>query len=169
MGIDIEELSRRSSWAPEQVEELKASRLDLHTVDAERLGAAAMALVDAGYLTAGARACLRLLAAPRIHVAPAPHRGQRPWPGIGPDPVGHLVDEIHGGDRVGRLLPDLEDPLHHVPPAEQDPPHVLRKAGIAATKSSTTIRPSASRCRRTKWSMKLVISCSPAATIWPKR
>ncbi len=66
MGIDIEELSRRSSWAPEQVEELKASRLDLHTVDAERLGAAAMALVDAGYLTAGARACLRLLAAPRI-------------------------------------------------------------------------------------------------------
>jgi len=44
LGIEIEEISRRSSWAPEQVEELEASRLDLHTVDAERLGALLVAL-----------------------------------------------------------------------------------------------------------------------------
>jgi len=44
MDIEIEEISRRSSWAPERVEELEASRLDLHTVDAERLGALLVAL-----------------------------------------------------------------------------------------------------------------------------
>ncbi len=44
MGIEIEEISRRSSWRPERVEELEASRLDLHTVDPERLGALLVAL-----------------------------------------------------------------------------------------------------------------------------
>ncbi len=44
MGIDVEEISRRSSWRPERVEDLEASRLDLHTVDAERLGALLVAL-----------------------------------------------------------------------------------------------------------------------------
>jgi hypothetical protein len=44
MGIDIEELSRRSSWRPERLEELEASRLDLQTVDAERLGTLLVAL-----------------------------------------------------------------------------------------------------------------------------
>jgi hypothetical protein len=44
MGLDIEELSQRSSWAPERVEELEANRLDLHMVDAERLGALLVAL-----------------------------------------------------------------------------------------------------------------------------
>jgi transcriptional regulator with XRE-family HTH domain len=44
MGIDIEEISRRSSWRPERLEELEASRLDLQTVDAERLGALLVAL-----------------------------------------------------------------------------------------------------------------------------
>jgi hypothetical protein len=39
MGIDIREISRRSSWRPERLEELEASRLDLQTVDAEHLGA----------------------------------------------------------------------------------------------------------------------------------
>jgi transcriptional regulator with XRE-family HTH domain len=44
MGIEIEEISRRSSWRPERVEELEASRLDLHTVDPEHLGALLVAL-----------------------------------------------------------------------------------------------------------------------------
>jgi transcriptional regulator with XRE-family HTH domain len=44
MGIDVEELSRRSSWSPGRVEELEASQLDLHTVDAECLGALLAAL-----------------------------------------------------------------------------------------------------------------------------
>jgi transcriptional regulator with XRE-family HTH domain len=44
MGFDIEEISRRSSWRPERLEELEASRLDLQTVDAERLGALLVAL-----------------------------------------------------------------------------------------------------------------------------
>lgn len=44
MGIDMEEISRRSSWRPERVEELEASRLDLQAVDAERLGALLVAL-----------------------------------------------------------------------------------------------------------------------------
>jgi transcriptional regulator with XRE-family HTH domain len=39
MGMDIEEFSRRSSWRSERLEELEANRLDLQTVDAERLGA----------------------------------------------------------------------------------------------------------------------------------
>ena len=44
MGIDVEEISRRSSWRPERLEELEASRLDLQTVDAEHLGALLVAL-----------------------------------------------------------------------------------------------------------------------------
>ena len=44
MDIDIEEISRRSSWRPERVEELEAGRLDLQTVDAERLGVLLVAL-----------------------------------------------------------------------------------------------------------------------------
>jgi hypothetical protein len=44
MGIDIREISRRSSWRPERLEELEASRLDLQTVDAEHLGALLVAL-----------------------------------------------------------------------------------------------------------------------------
>jgi hypothetical protein len=44
MGIDIEEISRRSSWRPERLEELEVSRLDLQTVDAECLGALLVAL-----------------------------------------------------------------------------------------------------------------------------
>jgi transcriptional regulator with XRE-family HTH domain len=52
MGIDMEEISRRSSWRPERVEELEASRLDLQAVDAERLGAllAALGLSGLGVL-----------------------------------------------------------------------------------------------------------------------
>jgi len=38
LDIDITELSRRSSWRHERVEELEADRLDLSTVDAERFG-----------------------------------------------------------------------------------------------------------------------------------
>lgn len=44
MDIDIEEISRRSSWRPERLEELEAGRLDLQTVDAERLGVLLVAL-----------------------------------------------------------------------------------------------------------------------------
>lgn len=44
MGIEIEEISRRSSWRPEQLEELEASRLDLQTADADHLGALLVAL-----------------------------------------------------------------------------------------------------------------------------
>jgi transcriptional regulator with XRE-family HTH domain len=44
MGIEIEEISRRSSWAPARVEELEAGRLDLHTVEAEQLAALLVAL-----------------------------------------------------------------------------------------------------------------------------
>jgi hypothetical protein len=44
MGIDIEEISCRASWRPERLKELEASRLDLQTVDAERLGALLVAL-----------------------------------------------------------------------------------------------------------------------------
>ncbi len=44
MDIDIEEISRRSSWRPERVEELEAGRVDLQTVDAERLGVLLVAL-----------------------------------------------------------------------------------------------------------------------------
>jgi len=38
LDIDIPELSRRSSWRPERVEDLESNRLDLGTVDADRLG-----------------------------------------------------------------------------------------------------------------------------------
>ena len=44
MGMDIEELSHRSSWVAERVEELEANRLDLQMVDAELLGALLVAL-----------------------------------------------------------------------------------------------------------------------------
>jgi transcriptional regulator with XRE-family HTH domain len=44
MDIDIEEISRRSSWRPERLEELEAGRLDLQMVDAERLGVLLVAL-----------------------------------------------------------------------------------------------------------------------------
>jgi transcriptional regulator with XRE-family HTH domain len=44
MGMDSEEISRRSSWRPERLEELEAGRLDLQTVDAEHLGALLVAL-----------------------------------------------------------------------------------------------------------------------------
>ena len=65
MGIDMEEISRRSSWRPERVEELEASRLDLQAVDAERLGAllAALGLGGLGVLEEP----LRQLA--RVHLA----------------------------------------------------------------------------------------------------
>jgi hypothetical protein len=44
MDIGIEEISRRSSWRPDRLEELEAGRLDLQTVDAERLGVLLVAL-----------------------------------------------------------------------------------------------------------------------------
>jgi transcriptional regulator with XRE-family HTH domain len=44
MDIDIEEISRRSSWWEERLEEFEADRLDLQTVDAERLGVLLVAL-----------------------------------------------------------------------------------------------------------------------------
>jgi hypothetical protein len=44
LDIDIAELSRRSSWQPERVTELEANRLDLATVDADRLGMLLVAL-----------------------------------------------------------------------------------------------------------------------------
>jgi hypothetical protein len=44
LDTDIAELSRRSAWRPERVEELEANRLDLGTVDADRLGKLLVAL-----------------------------------------------------------------------------------------------------------------------------
>lgn len=65
LDIDIAELSRRSSWRPERVEDLEANRLDLATVDAERLG---MLLVTLGLRGLGMlEEPLRLMA--RTHLA----------------------------------------------------------------------------------------------------
>lgn len=44
MGIDVEEVSRRSSWPPELLEEFEENQVDLQTVDAESLGALLVAL-----------------------------------------------------------------------------------------------------------------------------